>query len=126
MNQRHAMTRRAVVFSLLAIGLLMLLAGYGMWLYVRVWVPYRLQAAAADEKARVGGKYDTLLRRIKVAQDRQGYGDFTDYGYWEGNAYAGYNNLPRGYWVYAYPHWYIWANATPRAEPEEGAGAGRD
>jgi hypothetical protein len=60
------------------------------------------------EKAHVSGKYKTLLRRIKVPQDQQNYKDFHDYGHFEGNSWAGYNDLPPGYWVYIYPHWFIW------------------
>ena len=26
----------------------------------------------------------------------------------ETEAYAGYRDLPTGYWVYVYPNWYIW------------------
>lgn len=59
-------------------------------------------------KADGGGKYQNLLRRIKVPQDKQNYALFHDYGFFEGDSWAGYNNLPKGYWVYVYPHWYIW------------------
>lgn len=60
------------------------------------------------EKAHVSGKYRTLLRRIKVPADRQNYKDYCDYGRFDGNSWAGYNDLPAGYWVYIYPHWFIW------------------
>jgi HEAT repeat protein len=59
-------------------------------------------------KANVEGKYKTLLRRIKVPKDRDQYKDFSDYGRFEGDNWAGYTHLPPGYWVYVYPHWYIW------------------
>ena len=59
-------------------------------------------------KASVGGKYGKLLRRIHVPQDRQGYTDFSEYGQYQGTDYAGHANLPPGFWVYVYPHWYIW------------------
>jgi hypothetical protein len=65
-------------------------------------------ANLAPAKARVNGKYGKLLRRIKVEGDKAGYGEFSDYGHWDGTSYAGYNDLPVGYWVYVYPHWYIW------------------
>jgi RNA polymerase sigma factor (sigma-70 family) len=65
-------------------------------------------ADAAPAKASVGGKYRKLLRRILVEQDKNGYGEFSDYGHYTGTSYAGYDNLPVGYWVYVYPHWYIW------------------
>jgi hypothetical protein len=59
-------------------------------------------------KASVDGKYRKLLRRIKVEDDKQAYGEFNDYGRYTATSYAGYNDLPAGYWVYVYPHWYIW------------------
>jgi hypothetical protein len=62
----------------------------------------------------VGGKYRNLLRRIEVEQDKNGYGVFSDYGYYTGTSYAGYNDLPVGYWVYVYPHWYIWGEAASK------------
>jgi HEAT repeat protein len=65
-------------------------------------------ADAAPAKARVQGKYAKLLRRIKVPQDRQNYTDFNDYGTFPATDYAGYTGIPQGYWVYVYPHWYIW------------------
>jgi hypothetical protein len=57
-----------------------------------------------------GGKYSGELRRLDVAQDRRRYGACNDYGPWSGDTYAGYANLPNGYWVYSYPHWIIYAN----------------
>jgi HEAT repeat protein len=65
-------------------------------------------ADAAPAKARVQGKYAKLLRRIKVPQDRQTYTDFNDYGSYPATDYAGYTGIPQGFWVYVYPHWYIW------------------
>src|SRR5581483_3020224 len=59
-------------------------------------------AASAD------GKYEDLLRTICVPGDRAGYGAFNDYGYWAGDCWAGYKDLPPGYWVYVAPNWYIW------------------
>jgi hypothetical protein len=56
-----------------------------------------------------------------VPQDKATYGNFSDYGspgrtthptvvaY---TSWAGYNNLPPGYWVYVYPHWYIWRDCV--------------
>jgi HEAT repeat protein len=65
-------------------------------------------AKLVPAKASAEGKYKTLLRRIKVPQDRQQYQDYHDYGRFEGSSWAGYNDLPAGYWVYVYPHWFIW------------------
>ena len=60
-------------------------------------------------KASADGKYSELLRTIRVPGDRNAYGDFNDYGYWDGTAWAGYTDLPPGYWVYMAPNWYIWS-----------------
>jgi hypothetical protein len=65
-------------------------------------------ADAAPSKARVNGKYSRLLRRLKVPQDLQNYTEFRDYGEYPATDYAGYTKIPAGYWVYVYPHWYIW------------------
>ena len=66
-------------------------------------------ADAAPARAHVNGKYAKLLRRLKVPQDRQTYQDFSDYGTYPATAeYAGYKDIPQGYWVYVYPYWYIW------------------
>ena len=80
-------------------------------------------------KAGPRGRYRTLLQKIEVPGDRASYGDFCDYGYYTGTSYAGHTNLPAGYWVYLYPHWYIYrddatAAAQPRAwGPEQATGA---
>ena len=59
-----------------------------------------------------GGKYVSLLRRISVPRDRRRYGLCRDYGRYSGSSWAGYRNLPPGYWTYKYPHWYIWGRRT--------------
>jgi hypothetical protein len=64
--------------------------------------------AASLKKASVEGKYQMLLRQFKVANDRDAYGDFSDYGLYQGTSYAGFDDLPKGYWVYVAPYWYIW------------------
>jgi hypothetical protein len=62
-------------------------------------------------RARVDGKYSKLLKRIKVPADKATYTEFSDFGFYEGTDWAGYTNLPAGYWVYVYPYWYIWGEA---------------
>ncbi|MBN2224293.1 MAG: hypothetical protein JW765_06420 [Deltaproteobacteria bacterium] len=61
-------------------------------------------------RASVNGKYYNLLKVINVPEDKGSYGDFNDYGYYSSTSYAGYDNIPAGYWVYVYPDWYIWGN----------------
>jgi hypothetical protein len=59
-------------------------------------------------KARVDGKYGMLLRQIKIAEDSKQFSDFADFGYRTETTCGEYTNLPKGYWVYVYPYWYIW------------------
>src|SRR5205823_2443181 len=82
----------------------------------------------ALKRAAVNGKYEMLLRQIKVAEDRDTYGDFSDYGPYDGTDYAGHADLPKGHWVYVAPYWYIWRDlkATPKVKrnwgPEQATG----
>lgn len=85
-------------------------------------LPARLEASLPDRqtitveetpaRASVNGKYRLLLRELRLPQDINNYQEFCDYGFWNGNAYAGFQNLPPGYWVYVYPNWYIWGECT--------------
>jgi HEAT repeat protein len=59
-------------------------------------------------KAMVSGKYCQLLRRIEVPGDKNSYTEFKDFGYYQATDYGGATGIPEGYWVYVYPHWYIW------------------
>src|SRR5207248_7518734 len=51
--------------------------------------------ATSLKKATAAGKYQMLLRQIKVADDKDNYGDFSDYGLYGGTDYAGYSDLPK-------------------------------
>jgi hypothetical protein len=66
-------------------------------------------------KAQVEGKYRMLLKQITVPEDAATEGEFKDFGSWFGTSWAGYADLPQGYWVYVYPCWYVWGelSATP-------------
>jgi hypothetical protein len=71
-------------------------------------------------KARVNGKYRMLLAQLKAPADLTMYKDFSDAGRRDATDYAGQVDLPKGYWVYVYPYWYIWRdrdsdNLTKRA-----------
>ena len=74
-----------------------------------------------------GAKYNRLLKTIAVEKDKDNYGEFHDYGYWNGTSYAGHENLPPGYWVYVTPNWHIFGDArlassaplAPRAPAEK-------
>jgi hypothetical protein len=66
-------------------------------------------ASAAPRKASVDGKYRQLVRRLRVPQDRDQYGDYQDYGYFEHTTgYAGHPGPIKGYWVWVSPCWYVW------------------
>jgi len=69
--------------------------------------PEPLSAAAAEKKASVSGRYSKLLKKVEVKSDFFKEGEFTEHGIRDGSTYAGHTGLPLGYWVYVYPHWYI-------------------
>lgn len=54
------------------------------------------------------GKYQTLKQTLHCPQDRAQYGEFADYGYWEGGPWCGQTGQA-GYWVWVPPNWYVWA-----------------
>ncbi len=77
-----------------------------------------MKPLALDEalkKARVDGKYECLLHQIKVEKDQEQYKGFHDLGLQQRDTYAG-QQVPRGYWVYVYPYWYIWRDLTATAK----------
>ncbi len=90
--------------------------------------PEALPLEKSLRKARVNGKYEMLLRQIKVPADAARYADFRDLGPREVTTYAGITGLPKGHWVYVYPYWYIWRDlaAAPKVKrawgPEQATG----
>lgn len=90
--------------------------------------PEALPLGKALRKARVNGKYEMLLRQIKVPADAARYADFRDLGPRDVTNYAGFTALPKGYWAYVYPYWYIWRDlaAAPKVKrawgPEQATG----
>lgn len=74
--------------------------------------PSALALEKAFIKARSTGKYKMLLTQIKVPKDFDKFKNFTDLGRRTVSEYQGHKNLPAGYWVYVYPYWYIWRDAT--------------
>jgi hypothetical protein len=85
-----------------------------------LWVgaPDRAFGQDSTDATSAYGKYSNLLTTLYVPQDQGGYGDYYDWGYYTGTSYAGYSNLPVGYWVYVYPNWYIWGSLAPVGTPE--------
>src|SRR5262249_41552825 len=100
----------------LAVILVLGMAGLaGWWLGRRAGEPGKKAArkAAAKhltleqslKKARAGGKYEMLLRQIKVPKDVDSYSAFHDLGFRDRKEYAGHKDLPAGRWVYVAPYW---------------------
>jgi len=83
--------------------------------------PAELLATDTLRRASVGGKYRTLLFAIRVPQDQSTYTSFSDYGHSETPAWGGFSGLPGGYWVYVYPHWYVWRDQANGAAAPSGA-----
>ena len=59
-------------------------------------------------RATVNGKYSGLLKVLRVPEDGNEFGEFRDWGLWEGSEYKEFKELPKGYWVYVSPYWFIW------------------
>lgn len=79
-------------------------------------------------KARADGKYRMLLRQIRVPNDFGQFSAFYDFGYRTETTCAEYTDLPKGYWVYVCPYWYIWRDLVTGPEqkrpwgPEQATG----
>ncbi len=76
-----------------------------------------LDLAASLQKATVNGTYAMLLRQIRVPEDEKTEGAFNDLGRRDLDSYKGHTDLPRGYWVYVAPYWYIWRERTEQMRP---------
>lgn len=85
----------------------------GFWVYVYpnwfIWERLAVEDQL-DSEASVHGKYTTLIHLLEVPEDVSIYGNIYDWGFSEQYAYAGYENLTPGYWVYQKPNWYVWAD----------------
>lgn len=57
--------------------------------------------------ASANGKYSNLIQVVNCPKDKGSYGEFYDYGYWNGTSWCGQLTQP-GYWVWVNPTWYIW------------------
>lgn len=83
----------------------------GWWVYVHPdWHIWRENTRIEEPdpmKASVNGRYETLLNKVMCPQDRGQYGEFNEYGQWQGTQYCGQQVTP-GWWVYAYPYWFVW------------------
>jgi hypothetical protein len=84
--------------------------------------PKTLTLEDSLKKARVDGKYQMLLRQLKVEKDDKTYGDFKDLGFSNRKDYAGHTDLPAGHWVYVKPYWYIWRDLAAAPQPQRAWG----
>ncbi len=88
--------------------------GYWVYVYPRwyIWGEKNQRNVPVNvsdlQKATINGKYSHLLASIKVPKDAIQFGRLNDYGFYRGTSWAGISGLPRGYWVYVSPRWYIW------------------
>ena len=48
-----------------------------------------------------------------MSADEKTYGKVHDLGYSTRSEYAGQQSLPKGYWVYVAPDWFIWERLNP-------------
>jgi hypothetical protein len=79
--------------------------------------PEELPLAEAVRRASVDGKYRTLLCVIRVPEDLASYSAFRDYGFSSTPSWGGFSGLPTGHWVYVYPYWFIWKEASSAPTP---------
>jgi len=73
-------------------------------------------------RARVNNKYSMLLRQFKVPGDAVQHKDFAELGPRDLANYSGQSDLPKGYWVYVYPYWYIWRDQASAMRAKVGYG----
>lgn len=57
------------------------------------------------------GKYSQLLQKVHCPSDKNAYGEYSDYGYYEGGNWCN-QQTKSGYWLYVYPYWYIYEKST--------------
>lgn len=89
----------------------------------RDFIVYAPEEPACDPSMSL--KYYNLLKKISVPKDESRFGKCHDYGWWGHTAYAGYENLPKGYWTYKYPEWYVWKNIQGDDQISTGCAAGK-
>ena len=76
----------------------------------------RPPSPAAFQAATRNGKYADLLKWLEVSADYATYGEIYDWGFWAGTEWAGHQ-VPVGYWVYVFPHWFIFKRQAKNDAP---------
>ncbi|OIO53875.1 MAG: hypothetical protein COX57_04785 [Alphaproteobacteria bacterium CG_4_10_14_0_2_um_filter_63_37] len=84
------------------------------------------QAAPPPAQASVSGKYSGLQQVLNCPPDAGTYGQFRDYGWWQGGPWCGQNGKA-GFWVWVNPNWYIWSTIgeAPTAAPDGNTDQGK-
>lgn len=77
-------------------------------LFLSLLFPLTAAAYKAPEAASVDGKYSELIQVLNCPADGAQYGNFKDYGHWNGGPWCGQQGKA-GYWVWVKPNWYIWS-----------------
>ncbi|MBL8020128.1 MAG: hypothetical protein JNM27_10730 [Leptospirales bacterium] len=76
-----------------------------------------LHADPAMERASMNGKYTDFKIKVRCPADRESYGEFHEYGFYETTSWCG-QPAADGYWVYVAPDWYIWGKSNGVQQPE--------
>jgi len=76
-------------------------------LFLSLLFPLTAAAYKAPEAASVDGKYSELIQVLNCPADGAQYGNFKDYGHWNGGPWCGQQGKA-GYWVWVAPNWYVW------------------
>jgi len=86
-------------------------SGYWVWLTPNwyVWANKGKPKYNIPDQATVNGKYSGLKQILSCKPDRAKYGNFKEFGYWDGGRWCG-NQGKAGFWVWVYPAWYVWQN----------------
>jgi hypothetical protein len=80
-------------------------------LIIALFLIFTININAKGSRANAHGKFTNLKQVITCHKDRAQYGDYYVSGYWKGGKWCG-TRAASGYWVWAYPKWYVWANKT--------------
>ncbi|MEM8778124.1 MAG: hypothetical protein AAGF26_04480 [Cyanobacteria bacterium P01_G01_bin.49] len=79
-----------------------------------------LTIAQSSNVSSANDKYHNLSQMLNCPQDQGQYGNFYDYGYWQGGSWCGQTGEP-GYWVWANPNWYVWQDMVPAKASANGS-----
>lgn len=63
-------------------------------------------------------KYRSLRYTIFAPEEKISHGEFLEFGYRKRNEYLGHTKIPEGYWVWVYPHWFIFEEDLSKEETD--------